>query len=785
MPRSNASSREVSMPIVSDLDAAMMQPAVSVPAVRRLGGGSIRLNDAQRPLRTAGRDAVVYELITPSGPILALRTLLRPDSRRDHLLAQRYTALGEDRRLQFLRSPGGPLPAEIRWLADGIALPGRDLQSVTMPLMTMERIPGRTMVRAVDRLCHEGQTEPLSLLSDSWLATAIALEGASFSHGDLAADNLIVRPDGSIAVVDLDTAIWPSFAGPPASAAGSPGYVHPGGAPRDPARRDHFAALILWASLRILARHPTLRQRWGDHPDRFGAALLWSSDDLRRPMRSPLFAALDALQDDELRPLLEVVRRAIRFSTDETPPLSEIAERLAALGFSRLASPPQQNVRRGGAVIAEPLSPVSSPETISTFADPIPAPDPGLTTPARPEMTKTTTLAERDRRIAAAQRLAAAVASRDVELTMRLWQEFRTIPEASTHATAVHQLLSQQATAAIEQAMRRNDDHGLVTAIAAAEQVGIAPSADARKAARIARERIATRTALQEAMARRDYPAIANLALCGKLESLARLDPPQERAIARALAWPSLERALQGDDDIAIASAADPLLWRDEGSLPSAIWQRLDLARRRLRWLEDVRAALRRRDGVILRGLLASAPAGAEQRLTEVESRRILRVTMRESAVIRLEQALRHGPDRDVVAALAEFEAAGAPFADVLDWTAVRGVVDRISLADALRAAATADPPDTAMLARLLPAARAALGADTAANAPDWTALERAVLRAAHLARLREALAGNDDARLASAADPDPYHVIALLSPAEHDRVQQALARNRARRHGA
>ena len=173
--------------------------------------------------------------------------------------------------------------------------------------------------------------------------------------------------------------------------------------------------------------------------------------------------------------------------------------------------------------------------------------------------------------------------------------------------------------------------------------------------------------------------------------------------------------------------------------------------------------------------MLSDAPPEAEERLTEVESRRILRVSMREAAVARLERALRDGPDREVVAALAEFESAGAPFSQVLDWTAVRGVVDRLSLADALRAAAAADPPDTEQLARLLPAARIALGAQGAPGEPDWAGLERSVLRAAHLARLREALASDFDARIAGAANPDPYGARALLTPEERERVERAL----------
>ena len=102
-PLTSSQVQDLPMPIVSDLDAAMMQPARSVPAVRRLGGGLIRMNDAGRPLRAVGRDAVVYELRTPSGRILVLRCFLRPDAHRDRALAQRYEALRGDPHLGHLR----------------------------------------------------------------------------------------------------------------------------------------------------------------------------------------------------------------------------------------------------------------------------------------------------------------------------------------------------------------------------------------------------------------------------------------------------------------------------------------------------------------------------------------------------------------------------------------------------------------------------------------------------------------------------------------------------------
>ena len=393
-----------------------------------------------------------------------------------------------------------------------------------------------------------------------------------------------------------------------------------------------------------------------------------------------------------------------------------------------------------------------------------------------PDASQITTLSERERRRAAARELGAAIAARDTATAVALWETSRTVPETATYAAAVHLLVSREVTAAIERALQRKDDDGLVAAVGEAERAGVAPSAEARMAVRAARQRIDVRMALREAIARGDFHALAALACSGKLKCLGRLDAAHSRAVERAQAWSTVERALVSDDDLAIAVAADPALWREEGSMPPAARKRVDLAWSRIRWVEAVRAALRRRDDVVLRGLMTSAPPGAEDFLTEVESRRIVRISTREAAVSRLERALREGPDREVAAALAEFELAGAPFPEVLDWAAVRGVADRISLADAIRAAATADPPDTAQLARLLPAARAALGDQGAPGKPDWVALERSVLRMAHLARLREAIATDVDARICSAAMPDPFGARGLLSPEENDRVNQALA---------
>ena len=639
----------------------------------------------------------------------------------------------------------------------------------------MERVPGRTLREMVARLCQEGDGAHLGMIADRWLESALIMETAGFVHGDLSPDNIMVRPDGTLAVVDLDSAFWPGFLVDPDVPASNSAVRHPQGIPRNLVYRDRFPALMLWASLRILADQPDLL------PASPAQGLLFSNADVRRPSASPVFTHLDA-SAASLRLLLEVVRRAIRFAPEDLPPLSEISARLDSLGFPRhtpLRSGRTATVTRSQAAASAAVreKPVS-PEAVTPGSAPAPIkPDAPLSPTAIAE-------APREAHLLAA--LHTAIQQRDGREALKLWAEVREIPAAQVYATAIHQLIEQEARTAIDRALRRRDDDALLRAMTQAAEAGVAPEAAALSAARQARGRAETRESLAAALRDDDRNALLQLQRTGWLEELGPLDPTINRALARALAWQAVERAVASDDDVAICAAADPALWREEETQPHAIWLRLDLAWQRSRWTQDVRAALRRRDAPYLRSLLAKAPAGAEEQLTEVERRRVQRTITRGQATARLELALREGPDREVVEALAELEACGAPFSDGLDWSAVRGVVDRLSLADSLRAALASDPPDAERMARLLPAARAALG-DLQRAGPEWAELEQAVLRAAHLERLRDALASGDDARIAAAADPDPFQVLGLLAQDEATAVAVVLRRTRTqvRRHAS
>ncbi|MCA9861438.1 MAG: phosphotransferase [Thermomicrobiales bacterium] len=758
-----------------ELDALFLNARVNVPAVEQLGGGAVRRDAEGHPVRAAGRHNVVYELRTLTGRILVLRVPQNPGRERDQALAQRYVALQQDHLLDPLRAPHGPLPGNIQWLPDGLRLRDSDGSVFSCPLVVMERVAGRTLREMATRLCQSGDGSHIAMIADRWLESALAMEAAGFVHGDLSPDNIMVRPDGAIAVVDLDSATWPGFRVEHEAPESDSALRHPQGVPRNPIYRDRFPALMLWAALRILAARPDLLPELPAH------GLLFSNADVRRPAASSVFARLEA-DEGPLRLLLEVVRRAIRFAPEELPPLSEIASRLDTLGFPRQASRP--SARPARAARAQAASALGTPGTPDTLAQ---LPLETTPAPARPVLPPNRTAVAGDTH--QNQRLGAlhtAIQQRDEREALRLWAELREAPAAQVYATVLHQLVAQETHAAIDRALRRRDDDALLYAMSQAAAAGVAPNAAALTATRLARRRVETRAVLAAALDADDHPTLVHLHRTGQLSELGPLDPAITRALARALARQSVERAVASDDDVAICAAADPGLWREEETRPHALWTRLDLAWQRSRWTQDVRAALRRRDAPYLRGLLAKAPSGAEARLTDVERRRVQRTIARGQAASRLESALREGPDREVVEALAELESSGAPFSDELDWSAVRGVVDRLSLADSLRAAMATEPPDMERMARLLPAARAALG-DLQRAGPEWAELEQAVLRAAHLERLREALGSGDDSRIAAAADPDPFHVRGLLGQDEAAIVAAVLGRTHAqvRRHAS
>ena len=830
------------MPTLAELDTAMLQPGRAVPAVSRLGGGAIAMAAPAQPWRLVGRNAAIYQLRHPSGETVALRCFLGDEAALDPRLGDRYRAFGVAPALAPLQVAGGPLVTDTLYMTDGITLPAADFRSVARPLIAMEWVSGSTLLTAVDRACQAEDTAALDEIARAWARAIVALEAVGFSHGELNADNAMVRPDGTVTLVDYDTCAWPGSPAPPGTTP-PPGYAQPAAKPPATIRRDRFPALVVYTSLRLLAAWPRLREQYGDSPDRAAGVLLFAARDLDDPDQSALVQTVQTIDDPALNHLVGVLRVACRGTGADLPSLTEVIGQLEEIARYRPTRDQRSAPRR-----LPPEAPAASEERRQTESASAPPRhrritrlnsflldgdeeaarqywvESGLDQDPEAVAALGDRMAELERRhllrrareaaevgetatllrlweegdfehyppaaplqalvVAARQRLGSASDLRaalhhgDVEAVMQLWPELRHEPAASAMAVQVHDLIASRANARLASALAHGNDAAILAAAEAGSAADVPLDAAARRATRAATDREETRRSLRAAIAVNDRLALTTLALSGRLSEIGHLEQSTTRAVLRALAWPQLERALTADTDAAIVVAADDDLFSDDDALSPEQRERIALARDRLASLASIRAALRQRDVGTLRRAVETAPPGTEARLSRVERRRIERLTARETAAERLATALQEGPDRAIVDALNAIEAAGAPLPEALDWTAIRGVVDRLTLSDAIREATAEDPPDYARLARLLPAARAAVaeGGEAGSDGFDIARLETDILSAAHLARLREALQAGDDDAIAAAAHPDPYGAVNHLPEEQRARVRRALS---------
>lgn len=174
------------------------------------------------------------------------------------------------------------------------------------PLVLLPWVEGKSLVREVDYYLHN--PERLLQLSQDFGHFAYWLRSQSFAHGDLKSDNLRIRPDGSIVLLDYDGIYLPSMQGELPREEGNPDYTHPLCSPSDfNLHASDFALAVIALSLRALALAPELFSHFGSKE-----RLLLSAWDFRHPEQSPALKALKSLpQDAYLARLLDLFFQAL------------------------------------------------------------------------------------------------------------------------------------------------------------------------------------------------------------------------------------------------------------------------------------------------------------------------------------------------------------------------------------------------------------------------------------------------------------------------------------------
>jgi len=751
-----------------------------VPALAELRARPI-LDQAGRPHVVAGNNALVARLRRADGGDVALRIVASDGKRRDW--AVRYTALAELQETRSLQR----LPSAIQLVRKGLpSLSSSEMSESDGAVgIAMEWIQGPTLLQGIDRAARSGNDGVIRALSAAIVQMWNEVQTFGFVHGDYTAQNLLVRSNGQIACVDLDTASW--LDAPLGSAGeGSPAYRHPITF-RDASIRDAFAMLVILTSLAALADSPDLRKKHGDGPAVYDGALLFAPWDLADPATSQVFAEARAGASTRTGELLDALGSAC------VGEMTDIVDACSAI--PRFALPPSvadASSRSASTWDVAPIVARMRAHYSDTWRQPstpygdddsgtIVLPEPSSKTDEWQTWNSGESTANEQVTAGDIAELKAALARHDEAEVIRIWSQVDHDPLAGLLRGDVESVIAANYDRRVIAESRRKRDAAVTAVADEAHGRHIPLGPQARSIVRQARERLVVQSQLDAALANDNRQQLADLAVSGKLVVLGDTDRRSLQRVLQAIEWPALQRAIQSDDDIMIAAAFDEELFEGAGLLDDDVRKRVNLARRRVLWLAQARQALTRRNAGQLRQLLVDPPEGGPERLSSPERRRIRQAIERQHAVSELKQVIESDDDHAIILALNKVERVGAHVSDRATWNHIQRVVERVAIIDELLEASEARPLNHARIAQLLPAIRA-LGLEHDPRLGDDNLVERLgqyVIKMAHVRRIRAAIARDNDVAIVSASVPDPRNALEMLSESERDRVAAAIRSRR------
>ena len=244
------------------------------------------------PYRSSGAFAVVFKMKDEqTGKCYALKCFTEEQEGR----AEAYRQIAEE--LEFVDSP---YITSVKYLEKELFVDS-NCEDEEFPVLLMDWIEGETMETYV--AANYTDTHAMAMLCYRFCKMAVWLRSQSFAHGDIKPDNIMVRPDGTLTLVDYDGMFVPAMKGQKSPTIGTKDFSHPLRTIDDfDETIDDFALASIALSLKAISLDPSLLQTYGAS-DR----LLFSAADYLDLSKSNTFTAMQGLlADEEARTLLSM-----------------------------------------------------------------------------------------------------------------------------------------------------------------------------------------------------------------------------------------------------------------------------------------------------------------------------------------------------------------------------------------------------------------------------------------------------------------------------------------------
>ena len=212
------------------------------------------LGDDGLPVMTSGNFAVVFKMKDEqSGKFYAVKCFTKEQERR----TEAYREIAKE-----LKDVSSPYLVSIRYLEKELFVDTDQTVETEFPVLLMDWVEGKTL----DKYLRENLDDKyaLEMLAYRFSQLAQWLIPQPFAHGDLKPDNILVREDGTLVLVDYDGMYVPAMKGQKARELGSPDFRHPLRTENDfDEHFDDFPISSIILSLKAISISPLLFEEFG------------------------------------------------------------------------------------------------------------------------------------------------------------------------------------------------------------------------------------------------------------------------------------------------------------------------------------------------------------------------------------------------------------------------------------------------------------------------------------------------------------------------------------------
>ena len=242
------------------------------------------LDDHGEPYRSSGAFAVVFKMQDKSsGKCYALKCFTEEQEGR----ADAYRQIADE-----LDMVDSSYITSVKYMEKELYVDSQ-CEEDEFPVLLMDWVEVETMEAYIAANYHNQSA--MSMLCYRFGKMAAWLRSQSFAHGDVKPDNIMIRPDGSLTLVDYDGMFVPSMKGYKSPTIGTKDFCHPLRTMDDfDETIDDFSLASIALSLKAISMNSTLLDTYGAS-DR----LLFSENDYRNPSNSKVISALQELMYDK------------------------------------------------------------------------------------------------------------------------------------------------------------------------------------------------------------------------------------------------------------------------------------------------------------------------------------------------------------------------------------------------------------------------------------------------------------------------------------------------------